>query len=222
MSGHSKQSLEPARKAALWRPIAGILLASFVLGLVYNRAAPLGLRSRNGTAAAATNASTTPVKVPAKGYFSETVAISLEPIVAGSPLNRALSGNTSLASSPSSQPRNEAAIPTIPWAEVKTLAQASKIVLVDARAAPYYQAEHIPGAVSLPGNMPAAELAAFTQKYPRSSAVVVYCATDECPLARSLASVLRDRYGYSNVKVMAGGFAEYRVAEQGHSQGPGK
>jgi rhodanese-related sulfurtransferase len=196
----------------LWVPMLNILLVSLTLGVVYNRATPLGVRSPGAARSSTTEA---PVQKPEKGYFNETIAMSLEPLVASA---RTPGGGIPFANLPpgtlltSQWP--DTPVPAVSWPEVKPLVQAGKTVLVDARPAAHYQAEHIAGAVSLPPTISAAELAAFTAKHSKSSSMVVYCATEECPLARKLAGALIGQYGYSDVKVLAGGFAEYRVAEQ--------
>jgi rhodanese-related sulfurtransferase len=90
---------------------------------------------------------------------------------------------------------------------------------VDAREAVYYQTEHIPGAISLPAGSPPADLIAFVTKYPRETALVVYCGSPQCPLSHQLVAVLTGQLGYSNVREMPGGFAEYRQAEAQSSKG---
>ena len=87
---------------------------------------------------------------------------------------------------------------------------AGQIFLVDARAAVYYETEHVPGAVSLPAGSSPTELAAFAARYPKSTALVVYCGSLSCPLSRQLVAVLTGQLGYTNVREIPGGFAEYR------------
>ncbi|MGZ4987609.1 MAG: rhodanese-like domain-containing protein, partial [Limisphaerales bacterium] len=100
------------------------------------------------------------------------------------------------------------------WSETKELLAQKQIVLVDARAAEYYQTEHIPGAISLPDTSTKSELAAFAANYPaKDTTLVVYCASAQCPAASNLARVLRKKWGYTNVHVMQGGMAEYRRSE---------
>lgn len=215
MTAPSRQSLKPSTPTEnrLWVPMAGLLIASFALGFAYNHVSPLGVRSRGAAKSPRTEAS---VQKPQKGYFNETIAMSLETLVAS---GKTPSAGIPLANLPpgtllSSQWLSDTPVPAITWPELKPLLQAGKVLLVDARPAPHYQAEHIAGAISLPPAMSAAELAAFTAKHPKSSSMVLYCATDECPLARKLAGALIEQYGYSDVKVLAGGFAQYRVDEQ--------
>jgi rhodanese-related sulfurtransferase len=101
------------------------------------------------------------------------------------------------------------------WAETEPLVAANEIVLVDARDPISYQTEHIPGAISLPETSSEADLASFAAKYPRDTALVIYCNSSKCPMGRELAKTLRSKkWGYSNIREMPGGFAEYRATVQ--------
>jgi rhodanese-related sulfurtransferase len=95
---------------------------------------------------------------------------------------------------------------------VKPLLAAGKLVMIDARAASAYQAEHIPGAMSLPAGSPTAEVSAFVAKHGKNTPYVIYCGSGQCGLSKMAADALISQ-GCSNVKVMPGGFSEYRVSE---------
>lgn len=190
MNGRQKAAAagEPCAGNVPWRQVAAILAAAIVLGLAYNVASPLGVR----TPRPESQGTNPPVNVTASNVS----------VVATIPTN---AGN---ATTPA--PTNETAIR---WAKVKPLLESGQVVLVDARAKAAYDIEHIPGAVSLPVISQPPEFLAFAIKYPKDTAIVVYCGSDNCDLSHQLAEKLRTELGYMNVKEMPGGIAEWRVAE---------
>lgn len=193
-------------------PAANILVAAILLGLAYNQATPLGVRLSNSDQ----RGFEPPVTSNPDGYFNQTLAMSLEaaaPPADSGGLYRNETVSLSLASVGATGQPGRKAIPVLNWAGVKPLLQAGKIVLVDARASSFYQADHIPGAISLPVYATPPEFAAFQAKYPRHTPLVVYCGTPQCPLGHHLAAALIEQFGYTNVSVMPGGYAEYRLAE---------
>jgi rhodanese-related sulfurtransferase len=174
-----------------WRQVITILAAAVALGLVYNIASPLGVRAPKPESQAAmpltkSNLPATPLIPPA------------------------FTNPTSVATSSASLSTNVSPF-IVRWAEVKALLEAGQIVLVDGRPKTAYDIEHIPGAVSLPGDSPPAEFIAFATKYPQDTAVVVYCSSENCDAAHELAEKLRKELGFKNVKEMPGGVVEYRV-----------
>ena len=199
--------------------MVAVFITAVLLGFAYNSASPLGVRSAStekpaGTGAAA--ARVTGSSITRTGYFNETVSMLLET----APSIRSQGQNyqnqtTAIGLAPANPVPNTAGqvLPTVTWNEVKALLKNGKTLLIDARTANYYQAEHIPGAISLPANSPAPEMAAFASKYAKDMPIVVYCGSMSCPMAHNLAGVLASQYGYFNLKVMPGGFAEYRLAE---------
>ena len=195
-------------------PVAGIMLAaSLLLGIAYNGSSPLGVRY---TAAAKKTATLSPQSIPKTGYFNQTISIAFEDLPSANPapvLGRPSPGNTLPNIAPTIAPAAKAAFPELTWAEAKPLVAASKVILVDARLASAYQAGHIPGAVSLPINFTDPEMAAFKSKYPPNSPLVVYCGSASCHMAHDLAQKLATFHGFTNVKVMPGGYVEYRQAE---------
>jgi len=184
---------EPCAGNIPWRQVVAILATAVALGLVYNVASPLGVRAPKPESQAANPL----VK-------SNTPAL---PLTASIPTNSATAPATpvALAANPSAS--------TLRWVEVKSLLAAGHVVLVDARATAAYEIEHIPGAVSLPVSSAPAEFLAFATKYPKDIAIIVYCKSDQCDESHELAETLRRDLGFTNVKEMPGGFAEYRVAE---------
>jgi len=197
-------------------PIAVMMfIVSLVLGMAYNSASPLGLRSSG-------SGEKTPASTPAagttshKGYFNQTVAVSLEG-APGARLSPGVYGNQTmavgLAPTQAALPQGDGKYATLTWPEVKALIRDSRNVLIDARVATYYEAEHIPGAISLPANSAAADLAAFAAKYPRTTPLVLDCGSSSCPMSHNLAEILSLQYAFTNIRIMTGGFVEYRQFE---------
>ena len=185
-------------------PMAGVFIASVVLGFAYNAASPLGVRSASSAARPFLGAAAPARVIPATGYFNETLSMTLE---GAGPLGTE-SGSGMAVPAAGHRP-----VPTLTWLEVKASLRGGQVLLLDARVAAYYQAEHIPGAISLPANSAPAEIATFAAQHPKTTAIIIYCGSTSCPMAHQLADVLVGQHGYSNVKVMPGGFAEYRMAE---------
>lgn len=181
---------EPCAGKVPWRQVIAILAAAFALGLVYNVVSPLGVRAPKPETQAA---------VPLTG--------SNAPIVRPTALVSTNPGNT-LATL--------AALTTnafaIRWIEVKPLLESGQIVLLDARAKTAYDLEHIPGALSLPTESKPEDFIAFAMKYPKDTAIVVYCGGGNCDESHELAGKLRKDLGYTNVRGMPGGIVEYRLA----------
>lgn len=198
-------------------------MASVILGLVYNASSPLGVRNVGQTGTAGLTPITpgappatreVPGILPAmeagaqtsagQVYQNQTVALTfsgLTPNPATSP---------PIVNSPA---RTRPTIPTLTWAATKPLVEQRQAVLVDARVTPHFQAGHIPGAVSLPSTSTAAEKQAFLAQYPRDTPLIIYCGSSACSMGHDLAENLITQFGYTNVRVMPGGFAEYRQVE---------
>ena len=102
-------------------------------------------------------------------------------------------------------------IASMAWTEVKPLLARGEIILVDARDAVSFEAGHIPGAVSLPLVGVADKMADFSAKHPKTKPVVTYCGSVGCPMAHLLAVALTEQHGYTDVREMPGGYAEWRV-----------
>jgi rhodanese-related sulfurtransferase len=112
-------------------------------------------------------------------------------------------------SSASTNAPTEPIIPGLTWAQVKPLHEAKKIVLIDARPKPNYDIGHIPGAINLPGTSSVEELRDFAVKYPKDTALVLYCGSEQCHTSHQLAVVLVKIFAYTNVREMPGGFVEF-------------
>jgi rhodanese-related sulfurtransferase len=212
-------------------PMAAMLVASILLGVAYNNASPLGVHGAKPEEKAATVAAMPPATAHSRtGYANETISLTVEgarnPRPAGGPYGNqtvkvGLEPAQAAQTAPASPPAKDS-FPSLAWPEVQTLLKNPQNLLVDARVAYFYQAEHIPGAVSLPANSSAEELTAFAAKYPKATPLIIYCGSPSCPMAHNLADLLAGQYGYSNIKLMPGGFAEYRVAEAQPGAGGGK
>jgi len=104
--------------------------------------------------------------------------------------------------------------PTVSGAQARALVRAGRALLVDARPADAFAAEHAPGAVSLPFSFiapPAADRLATLRGH---GALLVYDDSPGDKLAGLLAAQLRES-GLGDVKVLSGGLAAYRAAPRG-------
>jgi len=191
-------AVEPNGGSIVWRHAIAILAAAVALGLVYNIASPLGVRAPKHVDQPVAPPAHTNVASPQHGNPKMTNLAVTTTVPA------AMSTNTTLL-----------------WTEVKPLLATGQIILVDARAKAAYDIEHIPGAVSLPVNSEPPDFIDFVAKYPKATPIVVYCGSDNCDLSQELAQKLRSDLGFTDVKEMPGGIAEWRVAEnQPNPAGP--
>jgi len=100
----------------------------------------------------------------------------------------------------------------ISLAEAKKLWDSGAVFFLDARATADYTAGHIALARSLP-------VEEFDQYFPKvttvlspDSEIVVYCDGDQCDLSHRLMMLLRERGGYTNVRVLTNGWTMWRKA----------
>jgi rhodanese-related sulfurtransferase len=103
--------------------------------------------------------------------------------------------------------------PKVTGSQVKRLMAGGPVVLVDARAALAYRAGHIPGAVSLPPDPKSKLLEPFASQHPPNTPIVIYCASSDCTQSDTLASLLATRFGYTQLLILSGGYAEYLAME---------
>jgi rhodanese-related sulfurtransferase len=90
-----------------------------------------------------------------------------------------------------------------------TLLDAGSVVLVEALSAAAYDAEHIPGAVNVPGDL-TTDLA--TELAPdKAGTVVVYCSGPACGRSKVTAAAF-ERLGYTDVRVYPGGKLDWMDA----------
>ncbi|MET9339025.1 rhodanese-like domain-containing protein [Nonomuraea sp. NPDC003804] len=93
--------------------------------------------------------------------------------------------------------------------DLLVLLEAGTVQLVEALPAAAFAAEHLPGARNVPGQV-SAELAA--QVAPdRGATVVVYCSGPYCNRSKIAAAAFA-RLGYADVRVYAGGKADWAEA----------
>jgi rhodanese-related sulfurtransferase len=93
--------------------------------------------------------------------------------------------------------------------DLQALLAAGTVTLVEARPGPHYDAEHLSGAVNLPGDL-TADLA--KQLAPdRSRTVVTYCSGPSCGRSKVAAAAFT-RLGYPDVRVYPGGKADWADA----------
>ena len=98
-------------------------------------------------------------------------------------------------------------IPTITLAELRNRLVQDGVVVLDVRDPSEWKAGHIPGA----RNIPVGRLEQRLGDIPQPGTLVVHCQTG--PRAAMAASLLRAR-GFSDVRLFASGFAEWRAAAQ--------
>jgi rhodanese-related sulfurtransferase len=181
-----------------------ILLAAVVLGAAYNRSSPLGVSF------AASGKSTPPAAITSKTINPPVSLPSAEsdPALHNETITAVIVSSGLETASPTRK------LPTaLSWAEVKPLLARGEIILLDGRTTAAYETGHIPGAISLPLPLLAERIAQFSSQYPKNKPLVVYCASTQCPVSHAEAVALTEHYGYLDVRVMPGGFAEWRVAE---------
>jgi rhodanese-related sulfurtransferase len=200
--------------------------AAVVIGLAFNLMSPLGVRPTQTMLPSNAPEAAGPL------YENDTLAVSLggfspdrRPATAAqdSIYENETTGmhlDINRATDPV-QPPPQPGVRTVSWLETKKLLSAGQIVLVDARASVFYETGHIPGAISLPAvGAPPETFAAFAARYPRGTPLVVYCGSEQCPLAAQLIKILIGSMGYTDVRDMPGGFVEYRATEN-HAAGGG-
>lgn len=208
-SGDSLSSRTPAglgNSRVAWQA-GGILLAALVMGLVYNHSSPLGVR--------------TPEPPDALPSVESPKATHLQPPVTNPPPIASVQPITPAPTPPNPAPSAaQPQFPELKWPAVKALLAAGQIVLIDARLAETYALSRIPGAISLPAYSPVAELQAFAAKFSRDMRFVIYCNSETCDMSHDLAGKLSRQFGFTNLALMPGGFAEYVIAESGGKNPP--
>jgi rhodanese-related sulfurtransferase len=108
----------------------------------------------------------------------------------------------------------------VAWRQVAPLLKTGALALVDADTAAQFEAGHIPGAISLPLQDLPGRIGSFRAGVPAGRTIVVYCADPSCPAAHAEAVALAGTYGYSDVREMPGGYAEW-LLETAHGGRPG-
>jgi rhodanese-related sulfurtransferase len=93
--------------------------------------------------------------------------------------------------------------------DLQALLDTGTATLVEALPQAQYQAEHIPGAVNLPGDL--TEQIAGQLVPNRHATVVTYCSGQFCGRSRTAAAVF-ERLGYADVRLYEGGKADWTQA----------
>jgi rhodanese-related sulfurtransferase len=188
--------------------IASLAGLSLGVGLLFNASNPIGIRW-SGLATLNEKAS------PGASAAALTKAPVAAPVAAGPAVT---------AASPAPIPLPDLAtftnLSSVEWTVVKPLAAAVKVIVVDVRGRPTYDAGHIPGATSLPEWSTADEVSAFQQKYNTNTPLILYCGNLSCPASDEMAKKLVEEFGYAKVLVMKGGYAEWQKAELGYDPTP--
>ena len=83
------------------------------------------------------------------------------------------------------------------------------VTLVEALPATQYDAEHLPGAINVPGELSAARAAQIAPV--RDRTVVAYCSGPACGRSKVTAAAF-DALGYTAVRVYTGGMADWFAA----------
>jgi rhodanese-related sulfurtransferase len=97
--------------------------------------------------------------------------------------------------------------------EFRRLVQSGQALIVDARAASFYGAGHVPGALNLSRQDFAGDYQRLRPTLDKSKdrAVVVYCSGGECHDSRLVASALIS-LGYAHVRIFTGGWAAWTAS----------
>lgn len=93
--------------------------------------------------------------------------------------------------------------------ELLALLDRDTVTLVEALSVAAYQAEHLPGAVNVPGELTADVAAQVAPR--RDRTVVVYCSGPGCGRSKITAAAFT-RLGYPDVRVYNGGKADWAQA----------
>jgi len=127
------------------------------------------------------------------------------PLVYQSPEQRLAAELTTLVEAP---PFRLSDIDTISLNQFRGLVGDHKTIILDARAAPFYQQGHVPGALNLSRDDFAADYRRLrpTLDAARDKSIVVYCSGGDCHDSRMVASALLS-LGFSSVRVFTDGWS---------------
>ena len=102
---------------------------------------------------------------------------------------------------------------TISLAQLRSVVADHQTIILDARAAPFYQQGHIPGALNLSRDDFAADYRRLrpTLDASKDKSIVVYCSGGDCHDSRMVASALLS-LGFSQVRLFTGGWSGWTEA----------
>ncbi|MCL5097738.1 MAG: rhodanese-like domain-containing protein [Candidatus Omnitrophica bacterium] len=183
--------------------LGAILATSCILGLAYNAANPIGIRWWETDPHGPSKRQAIHSSDPSRGQNKASNSVLPLAVLLVEKTNLPSLGLTNIAAAEAS---SYVAPTPASWAEIKPLHANGQVVLVDARPRSYFEAGHIPGAVSLPEPPAADEFAAFCKQYPTNAHVVIYCSSTSCSLSFKLANRLAKEGGYSFVQYITGGY----------------
>jgi rhodanese-related sulfurtransferase len=132
------------------------------------------------------------------------------PLVYRAPAQRLDAQLTRLIKAP---PFQVTELETIGLKKFRALVQNKGAVVVDARAAPFYQQGHVPGALNLARDDFAHDYRALAPELTpdRDRMIVVYCSGGACHDSKLVASALLS-LGFSDVRVFTGGWEQWSQA----------
>lgn len=113
------------------------------------------------------------------------------------------------------------AIRLITLEEGEDLWRAGGAVFLDARKEAEYREGHVPSALNAPAAEAEKALPPFVRDLPREGVLAVYCEGGDCQSSLLLAKRLSEA-GFKDVRVMAGGWAEWRRAGLPVEKGDGQ
>ena len=91
----------------------------------------------------------------------------------------------------------------------RALLDTGTVTVVEALPEAHYEAEHLPGAVNLPGELTAGLAAQLVPD--RDRIVVTYCSGPSCSRSKTAVAAF-ERLGYTDVRVYDGGKADWAQA----------
>lgn len=113
----------------------------------------------------------------------------------------------------------QAGIPLAGLGRARSAAASRDALLLDARDPAQFRAGRLPGAVSLPLDRAREQLMVEPVNPDPDHPMIVYCGGLDCDDALDLALLLR-RFGYRDVALFAGGWAEWQAAGGAAETGP--
>jgi rhodanese-related sulfurtransferase len=99
-------------------------------------------------------------------------------------------------------------VPKVKTDEIARLLGGSDVVVVDARVPGDYNAGHLKGAINIPVDTPAKEVARSLVHVPKTSRIIVYSHSSGCPYGGRVAREVLE-LGYHNVAIFKGGWIEW-------------